>query len=610
MAKINEIIINGFKAFPTECKLELKGKNLLMYGENGSGKSSIYYALHCLFNSYRKPDMGKKYFDISNPQNLINKNFIAKDARDKPYVAVNWYDGSRNAFLSSISHIGCQEFGKLAELDTCFINHQLLFSFFNFTNSKDINLFPIFQREILPYIFIIEAGTYMSLMYEEIIRDSAKLSNKSSTKAINNKINIFNICLERIIGDINLNASVIYNTYFKKEEGEPSLSIILSYPEVNPQPDILLNGFRLKWDYPLIVNTAGNLVKAPNKSIINPIISIDIKENGKSINKPHVHFNEAKLTAIALSIRFALLNLNNPAEGSFLALDDMLISLDMSNRAKVVNFLLKISDKYKIYLFTHDKMFFEYVKHKTKKNKSEWMYKEIYMDNDNTPYIRDSKDYLEQADHYIKQHEYEIAGNFLRKAAESLCKDFLPKRWHLSPDYTILSLNGLIKNCKTFAEKSELKDITIFEELDGFRKFILNPASHDSYDVIKYRYEVEECLHTLRSFQSIIVRPFLKRGVKLDFELTTPPPFIEKYKFEIILCDDFKIIEQPGKEPIISTGMINYRVIKNGIPGQTQSDNTTIKRFYDINYKKSDKSKSPNYLNSITVSGKPICNFL
>lgn len=611
MARINEITINGFKAFPSMYKLELEGKHLLMYGENGSGKSSVYYALHCLFNSYRKPDMGKKYFDITNPQNLINKNFIPQNAGDKPHVAVNWYDGNRNPFISTISDNGCQAFDKLAELDTYFINHQLLFSFFNFTNSKDINLFPVFQREILPYIFITEVGTYMSLMYEEIIRDSSKLSNKSSSKIINHKIKIFNICLEKVIGDINLNASDIYNSYFK-EEGDPSLSIILSYPEVNPQPDVLLNGFRLKWDYPLIVNPVGNLVKAPNKSIIHPIISIDVKENGKSIDKPHVYFNEAKLTAIALSIRFALLNLDNPAEGSFLALDDMLISLDMSNRAKVVNFLLEISDKYKIYLFTHDKMFFEYFKHKTQKHQSEWVCKEIYMDDNKIPYIRNSEDYLGQAEHFIKQHEYEVAGNFLRKAAELLCKNFLPVKWQLSTDYSRLDLNGLIQNCKRYAEESGLIDITIFEELDSFRKFILNPASHDSYDVIKYRYEVEECLHTLRAFQSIVISPFLEYGAKLYFELKTPLPNIEKYKFEIILCDDFRIIKLPDKEPIISKGMINYRVIKNETIGRMQSDNTTLKHFYDVNYSKSDKSKSSNYLNSIIVSKTedPIYNFI
>lgn len=611
MARINEITINGFKAFPSMYKLELEGKHLLMYGENGSGKSSVYYALHCLFNSYRKPDMGKKYFDISNPQNLINKNFIPQNAGDKPHVAVNWYDGNRNPFISTISDNGCQAFDKLAELDTYFINHQLLFSFFNFTNSKDINLFPVFQREILPYIFITEVGTYMSLMYEEIIRDSSKLSNKSSSKIINHKIKIFNICLEKVIGDINLNASDIYNSYFK-EEGDPSLSIILSYPEVNPQPDVLLNGFRLKWDYPLIVNPVGNLVKAPNKSIIHPIISIDVKENGKSIDKPHVYFNEAKLTAIALSIRFALLNLDNPAEGSFLALDDMLISLDMSNRAKVVNFLLEISDKYKIYLFTHDKMFFEYFKHKTQKHQSEWVCKEIYMDDNKIPYIRNSEDYLGQAEHFIKQHEYEVAGNFLRKAAELLCKNFLPVKWQLSTDYSRLDLNGLIQNCKRYAEESGLIDITIFEELDSFRKFILNPASHDSYDVIKYRYEVEECLHTLRAFQSIVISPFLEYGAKLYFELNTPLPNIEKYKFEIILCDDFRIIRLPDKEPVISKGMINFRVIKNETLGRMQSDNTTLKHFYDVNYSKSDRSKSSNYLNSIIDSKTedPICNFI
>lgn len=49
MAAISKITIDGFKAFPDSFTLDLEdGKNLLMYGENGSGKSSIYYALHSL----------------------------------------------------------------------------------------------------------------------------------------------------------------------------------------------------------------------------------------------------------------------------------------------------------------------------------------------------------------------------------------------------------------------------------------------------------------------------------------------------------------------------------------------------------------------------------
>jgi hypothetical protein len=302
-----------------------------------------------------------------------------------------------------------------------------------------------------------------------------------------------------------------------------------------------------------------------------------------------------------------------PPEGSFLALDDMLISLDMSNRAKVVDLLLKISDKYKIYLFTHDKMFFEYFKHKTKKNQDAWVYKEIYMDYDKTPYIRNSEDYLGQAEHYIKQHEYEIAGNFLRKEAEAFCKDFLPKKKQLTGDFAHLDLNGLIMNCKDYAVESGVVDISIFNELDEHRKFILNPSSHDSYDVAKYGHEVKRCLQTLRKLREIIIRPFLKFGSQVEFTLKTPEPRISEYKFILTLCDDFRIIIMPGESPVISKGMINYQVYEDGNNKKgVQSDNTTIKHFFEYNYEKSDKTKDASYLNSVieSESGNPISAFL
>ena len=431
-------------------------------------------------------------------------------------------------------------------------------------------------------------------------------------------IDIFNHELEDFIGDMNIFVSTIYKNYFKAD-GEQELSIILTYPEENPNPDIYIDGFRLKWDNRLIRNQGGELERAINKSLIEPIIGIEIKENGIEIPKPHVYFNEAKLTAIALSIRFALLKGINtdddatPIEGSFLALDDMLISLDMSNRAKVVDFLLKISDKYRIYLFTHDKMFFEYFKHKTKKYQDAWIYKEIYMDDDKTPYIRNSEDYLGQAEHYIKQHEYEIAGNFLRKEAEAFCKDFLPKKKQLTSDFAHLDLNGLIMNCKDYATESGVIDISIFNELDEHRKFILNPSSHDSYDVAKYGHEVKRCLQTLRKLREIIINPFLKYGSQVEFSLKTPAPHISEYKFILTLSDDFRIIIMPGESPVISKGMINYQVFKDGNNEKgVQSDNTTIKHFFEYNYAKSDKSKDADYLNSVVEveSGNPISTFI
>lgn len=618
MPAINRIHICGFKAFPNDFELQLEGKNLLMYGENGSGKSSIYYALHCMFQAPLKPDAGKKYFDPASEQHLKNLNNL--DADSKIWID---FDG-RHPFIYNIDKEGYQ-FTLLggkhplpAQINGCFVNHQFLFHFFNFRNSQRINLFPVFIKDILPFCKNDNTGLHIGEMYDEITASIIKKGRHIHPDYISN-IEYFNKAVKKVVEDINIYASDRYNESFKDED-DNELVIRLRYDSNFDKPEDDTNEYWLKYDNIIeLVKENGEIKerKSSYKKLNEPFIGLEISEkmpdgNLRKIVKPHTYFNEAKLTAIALSVRFALLNIEKPADGRFLALDDMLISLDMSNRAKVVDFLLKISDKYKIYLFTHDKMFFEYFKHKTKKNQDAWVYKEIYMDYDKTPYIRNSEDYLGQAEHYIKQHEYEIAGNFLRKEAEAFCKNFLPKKKQLTGDFAHLDLNGLIMNCKDYAAESGVIDISIFNELDEHRKFILNPSSHDSYDVAKYGHEVKRCLQTLRKLREIIIKPFLKFGSQVEFTLKTPEPRISEYKFILTLCDDFRIIIMPGESPVISKGMINYQVYEDGNNKKgVQSDNTTIKHFFEYNYEKSDKTKDASYLNSVieSESGNPISAF-
>ena len=618
MPAINRIHICGFKAFPNDFELQLEGKNLLMYGENGSGKSSIYYALHCMFQAPLKPDAGKKYFDPASEQHLKNLNNL--DADSKIWID---FDG-RHPFIYNIDKEGYQ-FTLLggkhplpAQINGCFVNHQFLFHFFNFRNSQRINLFPVFIKDILPFCKDDNTGLHIGEMYDEITASIIKKGRHIHPDYISN-IEYFNKAVKKVVEDINIYASDRYNESFKDED-DNELVIRLRYDSNFDKPEDDTNEYWLKYDNIIeLVKENGEIKerKSSYKKLNEPFIGLEISEkmpdgNLRKIVKPHTYFNEAKLTAIALSVRFALLNIEKPADGRFLALDDMLISLDMSNRAKVVDFLLKISDKYKIYLFTHDKMFFEYFKHKTKKNQDAWVYKEIYMDYDKTPYIRNSEDYLGQAEHYIKQHEYEIAGNFLRKEAEAFCKNFPPKKKQLTGDFAHLDLNGLIMNCKDYAAESGVIDISIFNELDEHRKFILNPSSHDSYDVAKYGHEVKRCLQTLRKLREIIIKPFLKFGSQVEFTLKTPEPRISEYKFILTLCDDFRIIIMPGESPVISKGMINYQVYEDGNNKKgVQSDNTTIKHFFEYNYEKSDKTKDASYLNSVieSESGNPISAF-
>ena len=74
--KINKISIENFKCFLGKFdSIEPKGKHVLIYGENGSGKSSIYWAVYTHFQSClknpTKSDAGK-YFDNNHTENLRN----------------------------------------------------------------------------------------------------------------------------------------------------------------------------------------------------------------------------------------------------------------------------------------------------------------------------------------------------------------------------------------------------------------------------------------------------------------------------------------------------------------------------------------------------------
>lgn len=444
MPAINRIHICGFKAFPNDFELLLEGKNLLMYGENGSGKSSIYYALHCMFQAPLKPDAGKKYFDPASEQHLKNLNNL--DADSKIWID---FDG-RHPFIYNIDKEGYQ-FTLLggkhplpAQINGCFVNHQFLFHFFNFRNSQRINLFPVFIKDILPFCKDDNTGLHIGEMYDEITASIIKKGRHIHPDYISN-IEYFNKAVKKVVEDINIYASDRYNESFKDED-DNELVIRLRYDSNFDKPEDDTNEYWLKYDNIIeLVKENGEIKerKSSYKKLNEPFIGLEISEkmpdgNLRKIVKPHTYFNEAKLTAIALSVRFALLNIEKPADGRFLALDDMLISLDMSNRAKVVNFLLKISDKYKIYLFTHDRAFFEHFKERIYfANKSKgvakedgWLFKELYKDDTptNNPKDFNSESDIARARKHYKEFDYPAAANYLRKAVEAMVNEVFPPK--------------------------------------------------------------------------------------------------------------------------------------------------------------------------------------
>ena len=634
MPAINRIHICGFKAFPNDFELLLEGKNLLMYGENGSGKSSIYYALHCMFQAPLKPDAGKKYFDPTSEQHLKNLNNL--DADSKIWID---FDG-RHPFIYNIDKEGYQ-FTLLggkhplpAQINGCFVNHQFLFHFFNFRNSQRINLFPVFIKDILPFCKDDNTGLHIGEMYDEITASIIKKGRHIHPDYISN-IEYFNKAVKKVVEDINIYASDRYNESFK-DDGDNELVIRLRYDSNFDKPEDDTNEYWLKYDNIIeLVKENGEIKerKSSYKKLNEPFIGLEISEkmpdgNLRKIVKPHTYFNEAKLTAIALSVRFALLNIKKPADGRFLALDDMLISLDMSNRAKVVDFLLKISDKYKIYLFTHDRAFFEHFKERIYfANKSKgvakedgWLFKELYKDDTptNNPKDFNSESDIARARKHYKEFDYPAAANYLRKAVEAMVnEDFPPKLSKQNDGAKHERLRNVLEISFDFFSNIQGFDLADLSRLIANLNLLMNPLSHKSTETNVYKIELKEIFAIIERLslqvQGLSIEEVLPRKEKVYLYLEEDEHITQKYEIELqqelykyIVAGTTKVWQPEAKSTRSCTitdgvegGYNKNEHFKGSLEKICQDIHNHKRKEYADNYLELYKDNNNNVLNSI-----------
>lgn len=517
MATITKIEIDGFKAFPNNFSIDLPdGKNLLIYGENGSGKSSLYYALHVLMQSVFKDDKGAKYFKpgdtnggkfIPNNEQLININRFdeAKANTYTPNIRITFDDGKvwrlDNGGLQS-ENGGNESDIRMLNKDSAFINHSYISRFHAARNSEEINLWNVFYKDILP--FHLPAGTseFLADLYDNIKREyNGGVDTKN--KAFQDQITKFNDLLNKYIDRINIRINSIYNDNFKNE-GDKDLNIKLIYYSKDHPDNVLKEQYYLFCGK----NTNGANMFYP------PKIGIEIKEAGVLIYKPQSYFNEAKLTAIALAVRFAAMSTTAITPGSFLALDDMLISLDMSNRMKVIKYLLDVvALKYKLYVFTHDRLFYHTLKRiiETQYKSSEWLFGGIYVDDfiiPNEPnYVPDDKTKIERIEDAYKCHDYFLCGTLLRQECERCLKELLPDSYRVKEDPRTRTsipknLDEQIASLEEFCHYENI-DYTPFKDLKSYKDLFLNSTAHNDITSPFYRNEIKVCMKAVKSLSQI-----------------------------------------------------------------------------------------------------------
>lgn len=283
--------------------------------------------------------------------------------------------------------------------------------------------------------------------------------------------------------------------------------------DLRPKVREILDKFGYKVD--LNLNFKGVTYNQKNKTLENQQILLNVKFFDKDVSERYLLLNEAKLSAIAISIYLSsILLLPHPESGlRILALDDVLIGLDMSNRFPVLDILEEYFPDYQIFLTTYDKAWYEIAKQRT--DQKDWKYAEFYFgktDEYEIPVYMENKAYLDKAKEYFGANDYKACAVYLRTAFETIIEGFceskhLPVRYHRNPNKQDSKhfWNAIIIENKNRVEKGKptLLNQGLINKIELYRSRILNPLSHANIVNI-YRKELNDAIDAIEQLKAAL----------------------------------------------------------------------------------------------------------
>ena len=214
------------------------------------------------------------------------------------------------------------------------------------------------------------------------------------------------------------------------------------------------------------------------KRIDNQNIFLTVRFFDRDLSSHHRFLNEAKLSAIAVAISFSSFLLQPDSDLKILALDDVLIGLDMSNRLPVIDILKEYFSDYQIFLMTYDRTWYEIVRQRTAGD--EWKYVEFYFsktDEYEIPIYLEDRAYIKKAEEYLDANDYRACAIYLRTAFEVTIKKFCKKK-NLKVKYHENPKNLRSEDLWTPIKTGGFLQQNLIDEIELYRSIILNPLSH------------------------------------------------------------------------------------------------------------------------------------
>lgn len=460
-ARIASIAISDFRAFPAlaPAAIPLDGKNLLAWGENGSGKSSIYRALRGLF-SVEALDISPMRNVFSNPAEpsvkatLTDKSELHWSAAGHP--TANVLDTARkSAFLSHT---------RLLEMNT------------GRTANDPPNLFNVAVEKLLADYEATVAGGLRRTIGELWTEVNTALERRvpysrgtrrppDFARKIKDTCDEFNEGMNQALAALEAHAK----------------SILRKLLDVF-QPDALeLVGFTF----------FGVTYDEGARELGNQMLTASVKFRDHALPAPPNFLNEARLSALAIATylagRLACVPGNDKAL-KLLVIDDVLISLDYSHRRPVLDVIAELFRGWQIILLTHDRFWFELAREQL--SGEPWKAIEIYekLDADGLlrPVIWESQDdlvaeTLKQAGRFLDNNHPAAAANYARTACELTLRRYC--RNHNIPfgytdDPQKIKIEVLLNKGEAHANGNADR-VAAFKGLKKYKKLILNPLSHN-----------------------------------------------------------------------------------------------------------------------------------
>ncbi|MBN1115807.1 MAG: hypothetical protein JXA77_01275 [Bacteroidales bacterium] len=503
--RITELQLQNFKFFTGNVlsnTLKLpNGENVLAWGENGSGKSSIYWAIYTLLQcSYKEQADIDNYFTPAHEKNLVN---IHKPAAEPAFIRMTLDDGNEYKIeLTDYSVIGNTDLQQSA-VSSDFIDYNVVASFLRFMHKHQPEQMPLFEEQIFrfmpfnapaPYTAGIK---YFDKAYEKINEELQKdpITKKYPTAGstaydqYKNLVDEFNRQLRQELGLVTVKANQILETKF----GYP-IEIELSYS-------------------PIVFKRTNTQFKFTQEA------SIILKINNyyghpNVVHRPHSFLNEAKKTAIGLSIRLGILERRLLADKlNVLALDDLLISLDMSNREVVLKLLFEDYERdYQLLIFTHDKQLFNIAKHKIEHGNftHEWKFWEFYVNEKDPdkpePRLFENETEMSKALNHLIENDYPAAANYLRKHCEKILEENIPEELYANINKeepnSNYALDSILNRASIFfAAIKQQVVVDGINDLKQYLKILLNPLSHTERGVQRYKAEILNVIKSLNALE-------------------------------------------------------------------------------------------------------------